>query len=176
MLIERAFHTEGVMLVYSVSVPDSLDFLRKKVWPNLPLLREQVAAHIPLVLVANGVDACGDCDIVGELDSTRQFVATASEGELRVFLLAYLEASAPTLTPTIAHVILDYLCLTGNREKLLFEQGQLFARELGCPFFGVSAKTRTNVEEPFFELVRQINKKRPTKDDLAKLRKGKQKK
>lgn len=37
-------------------------------------------------------------------------------------------------------------------------EGELLARQLKCPFFETSAKLRSNVEECFHELVRQIKR------------------
>ena len=38
------------------------------------------------------------------------------------------------------------------------EEGQDLAKAFGCPFFETSAKARINVEEPFYQLVREIRK------------------
>jgi GTPase KRas protein len=37
-------------------------------------------------------------------------------------------------------------------------EGAELAKSFGCPFMESSAKTRVNVEESFFELVREIKK------------------
>lgn len=59
--------------------------------------------------------------------------------------------------------------LEQEREVSLTE-GMEKAKLLGCPFFETSAKTRTNIEEPVFELIRMITK---TKSKGAKPKKTK---
>jgi GTPase KRas protein len=56
------------------------------------------------------------------------------------------------------------MVLVGNKSDLESDrqvttaEGQNLAKQFGCPFMESSAKTRTNVEEVFFELVREIRK------------------
>jgi GTPase KRas len=56
------------------------------------------------------------------------------------------------------------MILVGNKRDLeeerqvTSEEGRHLARSMGCQFFESSAKARINVEEPFFELVRQVRK------------------
>jgi hypothetical protein len=45
--------------------------------------------------------------------------------------------------------------LVHNRE-VTTEEGRALAKSFGVPFFESSAKSRINVEEPFYELVRQV--------------------
>jgi len=59
------------------------------------------------------------------------------------------------------------LVLVGNKADLndqrviTTEQGQELAKKFGCTFIEASAKTRTNVEQIFHDLIRQINKLNP---------------
>ena len=46
------------------------------------------------------------------------------------------------------------------------------ARSFGCKYIETSAKTRTNVDEAFYELVREIRRSDPAAKDDKKKRKG----
>jgi len=76
------------------------------------------------------------------------------------------------------------IILVGNKCDLETErqvttgEGQDLAKSFACPFFESSAKTRVNVEECFYELVREIRKEivgAPTKGGKGKGGKGKSK-
>jgi len=74
------------------------------------------------------------------------------------------------------------MILVGNKCDLETErqvttgEGQDLAKSFGCPFFESSAKTRVNVEECFYELVREIRKDLNGPNDKAKAKgKGKKK-
>ncbi|KAJ3428449.1 ras-like protein rasd [Anaeramoeba flamelloides] len=45
-----------------------------------------------------------------------------------------------------------------NERQVSIEEGRDLAKSFGCPFMETSAKTRINVEESFFELVREIKR------------------
>jgi len=73
------------------------------------------------------------------------------------------------------------MILVGNKCDLETErqvttgEGQDLAKSFGCPFFESSAKTRVNVEECFYELVREIRKDLagPNTNNKGKAKKGK---
>lgn len=54
-------------------------------------------------------------------------------------------------------VLVGNKCDLAEREVATTE-GKLLAEELGCPFWETSAKSRINVEECFYSLVREIQK------------------
>lgn len=49
-------------------------------------------------------------------------------------------------------------CDLENDRQVSTAEGELLAKKYGCPFFETSAKSRTNVEESFYGLVREIRK------------------
>ncbi|XP_050526572.1 ras-related protein Rap1 [Daktulosphaira vitifoliae] len=51
------------------------------------------------------------------------------------------------------------------------EQGQQLARTFGCAFMETSAKQRVNVNDIFYDLVRQINRRSPDKGSKGKSKK-----
>jgi Ras-related protein Rap-1A/Ras-related protein Rap-1B len=70
------------------------------------------------------------------------------------------------------------IVLVGNKSDLndqrviTTEQGKELARKWNdCVFLESSAKTKVNVEQIFFELIRQINKLNPTPNKKEKERK-----
>eukprot|EP01088_Endostelium_zonatum_P020828 TRINITY_DN786_c0_g2_i4.p1 TRINITY_DN786_c0_g2~~TRINITY_DN786_c0_g2_i4.p1 ORF type:complete len:193 (-),score=52.56 TRINITY_DN786_c0_g2_i4:61-639(-) len=62
------------------------------------------------------------------------------------------------------------MCLVGNKSDLENErvvaasEGQDLSKSFGCPFMETSAKTRVNVEESFYQLVREVKKLREKSD------------
>jgi len=59
------------------------------------------------------------------------------------------------------------MCLVGNKcdladqRVITTEQGEQLAKKFGCKFLEASAKTKHNVEQIFYDLVRQINASNP---------------
>ena len=64
-------------------------------------------------------------------------------------------------------VLVGNKCDLESERQVTTGEGQDLAKSFGCPFFESSAKTRINVEESFFSLVREIRK------DLNKAAPGK---
>ena len=67
---------------------------------------------------------------------------------------------------TVREGMKNVCVLVGNKcdletDRLVtFQQGRSLAAEWGCPFFESSAKDRVNVDEVFFQLVREIRGKK----------------
>ncbi|KAL6072122.1 DNA-binding transcription factor rap1 [Balamuthia mandrillaris] len=56
-------------------------------------------------------------------------------------------------------VLIGNKCDLQDQRVITVEQGEALARKFNCAFLETSAKTKVNVEQIFFDLIRQINKK-----------------
>lgn len=65
-------------------------------------------------------------------------------------------------------VIFGNKCDLENERVVATSQGQAYANSLKVPFFETSAKTRINVEEGFFQLVRELRKRRAENNTAQK--------
>jgi GTPase KRas protein len=54
--------------------------------------------------------------------------------------------------------ILGNKCDLENEREVTSQEGKDLSKSLGCPFLETSAKARINVEEAFYEVVREIRK------------------
>eukprot|EP00276_Gloeochaete_wittrockiana_P009169 CAMPEP_0184648828 /NCGR_PEP_ID=MMETSP0308-20130426/6074_1 /TAXON_ID=38269 /ORGANISM="Gloeochaete witrockiana, Strain SAG 46.84" /LENGTH=191 /DNA_ID=CAMNT_0027081057 /DNA_START=93 /DNA_END=668 /DNA_ORIENTATION=- len=55
-------------------------------------------------------------------------------------------------------VLIGNKCDLNNDRQVTTTEGQDLAKAFGCPFFETSAKARINVEESFYQLVREVRK------------------
>jgi len=55
-------------------------------------------------------------------------------------------------------IILGNKCDLENEREVPTQEGKDLSKQLGCPFLETSAKARINVEEAFFEVVREVRK------------------
>ena len=70
-------------------------------------------------------------------------------------------------------VLVGNKCDLNDQRVISTEQGDDLARKFGgCAFLEASAKTKTNVDEIFYNLIRQINKKSPDSNQPQKKKKG----
>lgn len=65
-------------------------------------------------------------------------------------------------------LIVGNKCDLENERQVSYEEGKQLAESFNCKFFETSAKQRINVEESFYELVRNVrDKNKPAKIDKA---------
>eukprot|EP01099_Mayorella_cantabrigiensis_P000033 TRINITY_DN1018_c0_g1_i1.p1 TRINITY_DN1018_c0_g1~~TRINITY_DN1018_c0_g1_i1.p1 ORF type:complete len:186 (-),score=35.09 TRINITY_DN1018_c0_g1_i1:265-822(-) len=69
-------------------------------------------------------------------------------------------------------VLVGNKCDLESSRKVSKIEGQELAKSFECPFFEASAKTRTNVEESFYQLVREIRKMSGDQPPEPKKKKG----
>lgn len=70
-------------------------------------------------------------------------------------------------------VVVGNKCDLADERQVSTSEGQELAKTFGCPFKEASAKTRVNVEDSFFELVREIRRSMTGKNDTKKQKKKK---
>ena len=76
----------------------------------------------------------------------------------------------------IPFVLVGNKCDLESERKITFQQGEELAKALGCKFLEASAKTRTNVDEAFVTLVREIMDSRKSSSSSAAKGSGPKKK
>jgi len=60
-------------------------------------------------------------------------------------------------------VLIGNKCDLADQRVITTDQGEALASKFGCKFLEVSAKTKVNVEQIFYDLVRQIRANSPKK-------------
>jgi GTPase KRas len=66
-------------------------------------------------------------------------------------------------------------CDLESERQVTTAEGQDLAKSFGCPFYETSAKARINVEDSFYQLVREIRKYNQAKNGGADSKKGSKK-
>ena len=64
-------------------------------------------------------------------------------------------------------------CDLESERQVTTAEGQDLAKSFGCPFYETSAKARINVEDSFYQLVREIRKYNQAKNGVVTDKKGK---
>ena len=72
-------------------------------------------------------------------------------------------------------VLVGNKCDLEEERQVTAVEGQDLAKSFGCPIYETSAKARINVEEAFYELVREIRKDNQSKNGGATSNKKKKK-
>jgi Ras-related protein Rap-1A/Ras-related protein Rap-1B len=67
-------------------------------------------------------------------------------------------------TEKVPMVLVGNKCDLADQRVITTEQGEQLAKRFDCTFLEASAKTKHNVEQIFYDLIRQINKMNPPSD------------
>ena len=124
---------QGFMIVYSITSPSSLHEASQI---RDQILRVKGVDNVPIVLVGNKVRV--PCSVL----------CAAS--------VAACNAKCWCCMRSLLFFTLFLQCDLVDKREVTTEEGRALAKSFGVPFFESCAKSRINVEEPFFELVRQV--------------------
>lgn len=130
---------EGFLLVYSITSRQSFEEI---VTFQQQILRVKDKDYFPIIVVGN------KCD----LESERQ---VSTEGSSR----NNSETSSHVHIMCTRHAIASWLVtstIQGNAN--IITEGAALARSFGCKFIETSARTRINVDNAFYDIVREIRK------------------
>ncbi|KAI1379528.1 ras-domain-containing protein [Hypoxylon crocopeplum] len=76
--------------------------------------------------------------------------------EIRVFQQQILRVKDKDPTDYFPMVVVGNKCDLESEREVPRQDGETLAKQFGCPFVETSAKSRTNVDKAFFDLVREI--------------------
>ncbi|KAI1141946.1 ras-domain-containing protein [Hypoxylon sp. FL0543] len=76
--------------------------------------------------------------------------------EIRTFQQQILRVKDKDPTDYFPMVVVGNKCDLENEREVPRQDGEALAKQFGCPFVETSAKSRTNVDKAFFDLVREI--------------------
>lgn len=130
---------EGFLLVYSITSRQSFDEILVF---QQQILRVKDKDYFPIIVVGN------KCDLENERQVSKQGMFLPSSflprialrrgfGFLQLHLIEYVANPSPSSNPT---------------------EGEALARSFGCKFIETSAKSRINVDNAFYDIVREIRR------------------
>jgi len=75
-------------------------------------------------------------------------------------------------TENVPLILVGNKCDLLDRRQVSRERGEELAQSFGCQFYESSAKNKINVEQVFYELIREINRKNPGFSPRPREKKG----
>ena len=124
---------EGFLLVYSITSRQSFEEIMTF---QQQILRVKDRDYFPIIVVGN------KCDLENERE-------VSTEGQFFFTCPQSIFGAPATALPTPGNS-----CAIADRTA----EGDALARSFGCKFIETSAKSRRNVEEAFYDIVREIRR------------------
>jgi len=84
---------------------------------------------------------------------------------IRAKIIRILDPSDPD-EPDIPIVLVGNKCDLENERKVTADMRDTVKRQWKCPVLETSAKTKQNIDESFFQVVREIRKRKAAEDDM----------
>ncbi len=106
-----------------------------------------------------------------EYSAMRDQYMRTGEGFLLVYAITSRASFEETMTfreqilrvkdqESVPMVLVGNKCDLDDERQVTHQEGAEWGKQFKCPFFETSAKTRLNVEEAFYQLVREVRKSR----------------
>lgn len=133
---------EGFLLVYSINSRQSFEEILTF---QQQILRVKDKDYFPIIIVGN------KCDLDGERVVSRQ-----GRTFIHLWPLPPPFGTSPPNLVTSQRLGLDNPQLTTT--SCMHTEGEELARQFGCAFIETSAKSRINVDNAFFNIVREIRR------------------
>jgi GTPase KRas protein len=137
---------EGFLLVYSITSRQSFEEILTF---EQQILRVKDKDYFPMIVVGNKADLEGEREVSteGEQPKTPTSIVPV------IITIITISTAATTSSSSFLHspCILQF----ANVQPI---EGQNLARQFGCKFIETSAKSRKNVDQAFFDIVREIRR------------------